>query len=1159
MLTGKDVKERLRQAGIDAAGQRRNVTVLFADLTNYTKVTQSLEDEGVFELIKRYLQVLAEDVYHYEGVVDKFTGDGLMALFGAPIAYENTAERAVRAALDMQAGIAMMRAGFLDEYGVDLQMRIGLNSGSVIVGNIGVEQMMDYTAVGDTVNLASRLETAADPGTILVSEAVYRQTKALFAFKEIPDLQLKGYAEPITAYRVLGIKRKPGSVRGIEGLHAPLIGRLKELTKLRKVVDILQERGEGQLVLIVGEAGIGKSRITSELKTDMDPEFVHVFEGRSLTYRKSIPYWIFMDLLRNYLGVSEDTPETVVEEKLRQQVEKSLGKSAAKTLPYLQKLLSPGLLGKGVAAQIEALDAEHLRQQIFLAIRDLFMAEAQQRPTVLVLEDLHWADEASIELIYFLMDSLKEIPLMIYGITRPYQNGPLKRIEERARERLADQFTIIELHNLSQSESTQLLDQLLTIPDFPEPVLNQIIHKSAGIPFYLEEILRMLIERNMIRREGEHWRLVPGVEVTSLKVPDTLNDLILTRFDRLDMVCRRVLQATSVIGREFSLPILRLVLADQVQEDQIHGTLDELIHREFILPPTGSPPDKGSPPLPVAEAHPLEAHPLEAHPLEAHPLEAHPLEAHPYTDAHPSPGQELYAFRHVLVSDAVYGTMLRHDRSHFHLLVAQALEKLYAGRLDGYVEILANHYLRSPELDRALHYLILAGQKAAMNFANEQARQHFVAALGLLPKVVYQPSQAYQIHMGMGDLLTYVGEYHAARTHLQSAKEAIEVEDSDIFINELSDLDRKMGVTFERQGDFDKALTRLSVAMHRLREAKASSPLAHARIVNDMGWIYYRRGEIDFAEMYLNLALGQVEGTEHTNLTASIYNRLGGVYFQKDQLDQAAEYVQKSLALREELGDIVEMARTYNNLGLLEWKRSRWENALKNFRRSMELNNTLGDVEAMIQLQGNISLLLIDRGELAEAEKYLLESLRRADAIGHNFLKAVAYLNLSRYWLARKDWESALSSAQNSLDVSTKIGSQDILLDIWWCMGESHFGAGDLDQALEAAQVAMKMLETRGTKILGPTQERGLFLRLMGKIERVRGNLETARQSLDESLGQFKSLDNRLELGRTYVELARWCKAAGDPLEAKSYLEMAEEIFKRLGAGLDLAEIQTLE
>lgn len=1107
-LTGKDIQERLRRAGIDAAGQRRNVTILFADLTNYTKVSQSLEDEGVYELIKRYLQVLAENVYHYEGVVDKFTGDGLMALFGAPIAYENTAERAVRAALDMQAEVAMMRTSFLDEYGVDLHMRVGLNSGSVIVGNLGVEQMMDYTAVGDTVNLASRLETAAEPGSIFVSESVFRQTKALFAFKEVPGLHLKGYTEPITGYKVLGAKRTPGSVRGIEGLSAPMIGRTQEFTRLQKAVEMLQVQGLGQMVLVIGEAGIGKSRLTAELKQQVDPQFVNLFEGRSLTYRKSISYWIFMDMLRNYLGVTEETERVIVEDRLRTKVNDLLGKHAAKTLPYLQRLLSPVLLGKGIDAQLEALDAEHMRQQIFLALRDLFVAEARRKPTILILEDLHWADDASVELVQFLLDSLRHVPLMLYGITRPFQDGPLKKVEERIREIMPDRITVLQLHNLSQKESNQLLDQLLTIPDFPASILNQIILKSSGVPFYLEEILRMLIEGNLIRREGEHWRLVPGVELKTLGVPETLNDLILTRFDRLDMICRRVLQATAVIGREFTLPVLRLTLVDLLNETQLREALDELHQREFIILDPGSGPD-------------------------------------------------AYTFRHVLVSDAVYGTMLKTERGAYHVRVAEALEKSYANRLDGYVEILASHYLRSPQLDRALHYLILAGEKAALNYANEQARQHFVTALGLLPKVVYEPSQAYEIHQGMGDLLTLVGEYHAARGHYQSAMDALEAEDAAQYLNELSDLDRKMGITFERQGDFDKALNRLTVAIHRLQETGKTSSLSQSRIINDMGWIYFRRGEIDDAEMYLNLALRQIEGSTNTRLAASIYNRLGGVYFQKDQLDRASEFVRKSLAIREELGDIVEMARTYNNLGLLEWKRGDWESALQSFRRSMDLNHTLGDVEAQIQLQGNISLLLIDRGELDEAERYLLESLRRADAIGHSFLKGTTYLYLSRYWLARKDWESALASANNSLEIFNAIGAQDNLLSAWWCLGEAYLGQKELDAAQENCQRALGLLDLRGTKNLVPTQERGQLLRLLGKIARERDQLDLARQYMEQSLGQFKALNDQLEVARTYVEIARTEKLTGQILEVKTFLELGQEIFEQFGAGLDLAEINS--
>lgn len=1106
---GRDIKEVMRQAGIDAAGERRNVTVLFADLSNYTAVTQELEDERVFHLIKQYLRVLAEDVYRYEGVVDKYTGDGLMALFGAPIAYENNAERAVRAALDMQAGVEMMRSTIQDEFGVDLQMRIGLNSGLVIVGGVGIEQMMDYTAVGDTVNLASRLESAAAPGTILVSESVYRQTKALFTFKEVPEIHLKGYQEPVKAYQVTGVKRTPGQVRGLEGLSTPMIGRDKELSRLRQVVDTLQTDRNGHLVLVIGEAGIGKSRLTTEWRAYIDPQQVNILEGKSLTYRKSISYWIFVDLLRQYLNVSEEAPETEVATKLRQKVEAVLSPAAAsQALPYLARLLSINLSEDGIASQIDELGAEQLRRQIFLSVRELLSAEARKKPLLLILEDLHWADDASIELINFLLDSLQATPLVIYGITRPFQNGPLSKLLKAAREHLPNRVLVIQLHNLSAEESNQLLDQLLAISDFPQTLLDQIIQKSSGVPFYLEEILRMLIEENYIERVGDHWQLTPGVDVHNLGVPNTLNDLILTRFDRLDFVARRVLQVTSVIGREFTVPILQLALADQLQEQQIQAALDELVEREFITPKSNPASQSGA-------------------------------------------GPAAYAFRHVLTSDAVYGTMLRQDRNAFHLRVAQAIEQLHADRLDGYVELLASHYLRSPQLDRALHYLILAGQKAARNHANEEARQHFINALGLLSKITYLPTQAYQIHIGMGDILTLMGEYHAARSHYQSAAEALELDDPGKYVRERSELDRKMAITFERQGDFDKALTRLSVSMRLLRSLPEATPFDQAKIVNDIGWIYFRRGDIDEAEMYLNLALSQVEGSAHYHLLASIYNRLGGVYFRKEQLDLASEYVRKSLALREEIGDIVEMARTYNNLGLLDWRRGLWDSALQNFRHSMQLNAKLGDVESMIHLQSNISLLLIDRGEMVEAEKNLLESLRRAEAIGHTLLRGAAYLNLSRYWLAKRDWVNALSAARESLEVFSGIGTHENLPTTWWCIGEAHLGLGELEKAQEACQLALNLLESRRTKALVPTQERGQLFRLLGKIHLQKGDLDLARQYFDQSIGQFTLLDDQLELARSLLEKARLL----DQTEATRLHMEAKAIFVRLGAKLDLVEL----
>ena len=229
VLVGSDLKERFYKAGIESAGQRRTVTVLFADLCDYTGLSAKLDDEALYEIIQGYVEMLAGKVYQFEGMVDKITGDGLMALFGAPIALENPAERAVRAAMEMQVGLVQLNRQLEDSLGERLQMHMGLNRGSVIVGGIGSDLLVDYTAIGDSVNLARRLQEAAEEDTILVSESVFRTTRSLFDFRELSDLDLKGYQTGVKGYQVIGIKPAPGQVRGIQGLHAPMVGREAEL------------------------------------------------------------------------------------------------------------------------------------------------------------------------------------------------------------------------------------------------------------------------------------------------------------------------------------------------------------------------------------------------------------------------------------------------------------------------------------------------------------------------------------------------------------------------------------------------------------------------------------------------------------------------------------------------------------------------------------------------------------------------------------------------------------------------------------------------------------------------------------------------------------------------------------------------------------------
>ena len=318
-MTGSDLLERFRQAGLEASGQRRSVTILFVDLSGYTSLSEQLDDEELYSLVQKFIRLLVNDVYKYEGMVDKLTGDGLMALFGAPIAHENNAERAMRSAMDMMADVARL-SHELDLHGHELRIHIGLNAGTVIVGGLGGDGLMNYTAIGDSVNLARRLEETADPGMILVSKNVYQQTYRLFDFEALAPLTLKHISRPISAYRFLGPKANPGMVRGLEGLRAPMIGRQNEFRQVQAMVDRLVHERQGGVMLLVGEGGMGKSRLTREIKAQLDFTQLRLLEGQSLTYRRAIAYWIFQDMLRNFLGLTPESPEEEVRRRLRETV-----------------------------------------------------------------------------------------------------------------------------------------------------------------------------------------------------------------------------------------------------------------------------------------------------------------------------------------------------------------------------------------------------------------------------------------------------------------------------------------------------------------------------------------------------------------------------------------------------------------------------------------------------------------------------------------------------------------------------------------------------------------------------------------------------------------------------------------------------------------------
>ena len=1105
VMVGADLLERFRRAGLEARGQRRAVTVLFVDISGFTQLSTQLGDEDLYDLIQRFVRGLAEDVYRYEGMVDKLTGDGLMALFGAPIAYENNAERAVRSSLDMLVTVSRLSQATPALEGRPLNVHIGLNAGSVIVGGLGSDAMMNYTAIGDSVNLSRRLEEIAAAGMIFVSESVYRQTYRMFDYKMIPDLTLKGMDQAVTAYQVVKTKDEPGSARGLEGLRAPMVGRETELSRLQALLERLSFERQGAIVLLTGEGGMGKSRLTSELKVRVDPLRAQILEGHSLTYRKAIPYWIFQDVVRNLLGTSPELSSEEFCARLTANIRDTQAGDVDEIMPYLEVMMGYEPSGQE-AERIRYLDAGQLRQRIFLAVRDLITAAARKRPMLLILEDLHWADDASVDLLLFLMDSVRTEPLLIYTISRPFEGSAVAKIAERGQQRLASRYVSIRLQALQPDQTDLLLHSLLCIPDLPDALAQQIVARAAGMPFFLEEIVRMLIEDGVLYQDGEDWRLKADANVSKIRVPDSLQSLILARFDRLDPDQRRVLQTAAVIGDRLKLPLLFEVLSDVSKTRQV---IDVLAEREFLIPQRSA-------------------------------------------DDH------TYSFKNTLVSDAIYSTLLQRDRRELHTQVGLAIERLYAGRLDNQVEILASHFQRSPLRDRALRYLILAAQKAANAYAIAQARQLFVQAEEILGEVEHSLEQNLAVQMGLGDTLVTGGEYPAALEHYALAFNRLSKDDGAGLLLERSMLERKIATALERQGGYDDALSRLELAERLLEEHPGKAVVEQARILNDTGWIYFRRGDLEQAESILNHALALAEPAGQYDVIASILNRLGGTFFQRDQAAAARDYVGRSLAMRERIGDIVAVARTYNNLGLLDWKEGEWQSALEKFNRAYQLQTTLGDVEAMIELESNLGLLQIDRGYFAEAEKYLLSSLDRARQIGHSFQMGMAFLHLTLLYTTSGEWQRALDNGAQSAEIFNNIGTRDSLLGLYVTMGRAWLGSGSLDKADEFVRQAQAVYEELGGEESGRVDDYARLVYLMAEIALARGLFEQASFYYQRSMNLFEHTGDRLQRGRALLRLAEVAMRLEVLGEAREWLLEAKTILEHTSTSQDLQQLQII-
>ena len=628
------------------ADERKPVTVLFADLVGSTELATRHDPEQLRAMLAAFFDEMREQIQAFGGSVEKYAGDAIMAVFGVPRVHEDDAERAVRAALAMRQSLEQLNALFEGEYGVRLDLRVGVATGEAVAAAGAADQFM---VTGEVANLAARLQSVAEGAGVVVSEETYRILDPLLEAEPMLGLVLKGFPRPVTAYRVTGTRTSGGRPRGIPGLSSPVVGRDTEMRTLRGCIDDLRQ-GRGQVVSIVGEPGIGKSRLKIEIRETL-PEGVRWLEGRCQSFTQSTSYAPLIEVLRTALGVSAADPQPIARTKLRAGLRGLAGAQAEQHQTALAHLLGVDLGASGT----RALDPRALQAGIIVAMRAVLEGLTQRGPVVLAVEDIHWADAASVELLTIVMELTDRLPLMLLVTCRPETAGEAWTFRFHAERNYPHRLTELRVAALMPEASHQLAENLLRVSDLEETLRAQILERAGGNPLFLEEIIQGLAEQGILRREGDTW--VATGEIDRWVIPATLRGVLAARIDGLPAEAKRALQRAAVVGRFFTHRALQALSAG---DEDLERALAQLLRADLIR-------ESGRDP------------------------------------------ERRYMFKHALVQDAAYASILAARRNDLHGTVARHLETALGELGDEHAAVLAHHWREAEEWERALHHTLRAG------------------------------------------------------------------------------------------------------------------------------------------------------------------------------------------------------------------------------------------------------------------------------------------------------------------------------------------------------------------------------------------------------------------------------------------------------------------
>ena len=1132
--------------------ERRVVSMLFSDLKGSTAAAHNLDPEEWTEIINVAFEHMIRPVYRYEGIVVRLMGDGLLAFFGAPLAHEDDPQRAVLAGLEIIEGIKAYHPAVQRRWGIDLAVRVGINTGLVVVGAVGSDLRMEYTAIGDAINLAARMEQTAQPGTVQLSQETYRLVAAHFDFEDLGGVEVKGRDEPVHAYRVLGRKVHPESSRGLQGLASPLVGRGQEFERLRSALAALRQ-GQGQAIALIGEAGLGKSRLIAETRAlwersgsighqEHQSPWPAWSESQGISYDTGRPYLQFQQHVRCLANIAENESPDAVRDKLADLCARPPLVSNAKVATVLSRLMvAENVLGAGAAAP----EGESYQVELFDAIQRLWQAWSTEAPVVCVFDDLHWTDQASLELLLHLLPLVEDQPILFLCVFRPDSTlapdvgapMPGSKLREAAAALHPKRYQEIHLNPLSTEDSGSLVDNLLSVSQLPDDLRQLIYDRSDGNPFFVEEIIRTLIDNHILVRNtgGAGWRMTAGIDPSTVIVPDNLQSLLMARIDRLDEAARQTLQVASVIGRRFMRRILAALaeptLAIDWQLDTLQRT--ELIHQAALVP-------------------------------------------------------ELeFMFRHSLTHEATYGTILLKSRRDFHRRVGEAIEQLFSTRLEEFYAVLAHHFHEARD-PRAFRYSILAGDAAFHLYALSEALHHYDRAVmlaqgdaGALPEdlihLYLRRGRSLELQNGYAPALANYGELQDLATARDDARMELAALQARAIVQAIPTNIQNLTQGWE--------LARQAMALAR----RLGDRGAEARVLWNFQLLCLYAGRISDAIPYGEQAAALAEEQGLDELRAHALQDLALPYMGVGQHARARTVLDQAAQIWRTLGNRPMLAENFANSAYVRLITGHFEEGMSLAGASLQLSRSVRNEWGEVNSRVFISMIHIARADLDQAQVEADNLIAVGDRLGHpgailgRGQQAWIYAGAADVAREGAAWREAmaastrfppfqpliqaaqarfllahgdLAAAEELVAAVADPGKRETLfiIEIEYRLAVAEITAahGNVSAAIDQVAALLVLLGETGAAYYVPEA-----LQVKARLLQEQGRQDEARAALEQAEGSARTLGARSRLWTILTDLGELEERAGAIATAQAHLAEAASLVQEIAAALSGAGLRT--